>query len=204
MIAALILAGGTSSRMKGIKQLFSLGDEPMLQRVVNTALRSQAEKVVVVLGYRADEIRAEVDFRKSKVVVCEDYATGMSASLRTGVGALGDDVEAVVVLLADQPLVSHGVLDALIEEYRRSNRRIVVPVSEGLRRNPILIDLTLRGEILRVEGDVGARSILDEHEDEISPIEIPDASLFADVDTWKDYLEVSRDLEARRASRTDV
>ncbi|MFQ5951361.1 MAG: NTP transferase domain-containing protein, partial [Candidatus Geothermarchaeales archaeon] len=186
MIAALILAAGTSSRMKGIKQLLEVGDETMLQRVVDTALGSQADEVVVVLGYRSDEIRERIRFRSAKVVFSRDYMKGMSASLRSGLGALRDDVEAVVVLLADQPLVPPGVVDALIEVYKRSRKRIVIPVSEGVRRNPVLMELTLRGEILEVEGDVGAKPVIDRHKDEIAEVEIPNASFFADVDTWKD------------------
>ena len=103
--AGLVLAAGEGRRFGDApKQLADLHGRPLLAHVVAAATKA-LPRVVVVLGARAEEVRAAVDLSGAEVVVCEDWRAGQSASLRAGLGALVDE-ERIVVLLGDQPLVT--------------------------------------------------------------------------------------------------
>ena len=109
MSAALILAAGAGTRFGDApKQLADLGGKPVLQHVVDAAL-SALPRVVVVLGHRATEIRAAVDFGGAEVVECADWEQGQSASLRCGLEAAGEGT--IVVLLGDQPLITPSLVE---------------------------------------------------------------------------------------------
>ncbi len=103
MIAVLVLAGGAGRRFGGAKQLHEVGGRPMLERVVAIVNAAELGEVVVVLGARAGEVAAAVDLGTARAVVCERWDDGQAASLRCGLGALGDDVSAALVVLGDGP-----------------------------------------------------------------------------------------------------
>jgi CTP:molybdopterin cytidylyltransferase MocA len=108
-----VLAAGEGARFGGPKQLAPLAGRPLLEHVVRTMVEV-CPRVVVVLGARADEVRAGVDLRGAEAVVCADWAEGTFASLRCGLAALGDEPDAVVVALGDQPSLSRGRIDAVL------------------------------------------------------------------------------------------
>ena len=107
MSAGLVLAAGEGRRFGGPKQLADVAGRPLVEHAL-AALR-RLERVVVVLGARAEEIRAGADLGRAEVVVCADWAEGMGASLRRGLAALGRADE-VVVVLADQPFITPAVV----------------------------------------------------------------------------------------------
>jgi CTP:molybdopterin cytidylyltransferase MocA len=108
-----VLAAGEGRRFGGPKQLAELDGRPLLEHAVQ-ALREACDRVVVVLGARAGEIRRGVRLEGVDVVVCEDWEEGTFASLRCGLAALGDGPDAVVVALGDQPFLSRERIDAVL------------------------------------------------------------------------------------------
>ena len=108
-----MLAAGEGARFGGPKQLAPLAGRPLLEHVVRTML-AVCDRVVVVLGARADEVRAGVDLGGAEVVVCGDWAEGPFASLRGGIAELGDEPDAVIVALGDQPSLSRERIDAVL------------------------------------------------------------------------------------------
>ena len=117
----------------------------------------------------------------------------MASSLRTGLAALPADADAAVIVLADMPRVSGALIDHLIAAWDPRQQPIVAPVREGRRGNPILWPRALIAEMARVEGDVGARGLLQTHVDRVKRVEWHDEAIFADVDTP----EALRAMEAR-------
>jgi nicotine blue oxidoreductase len=108
-----VLAAGEGSRFGGVKQLAPLRGRPLLEHAL--AVMSEAcDRVVVVLGAHAAEVRAGVDLGGAEAVDCDDWAEGTFASLRTGLHAIGHEHDAVVVALGDQPGLERARIDAVL------------------------------------------------------------------------------------------
>jgi molybdenum cofactor cytidylyltransferase len=101
----------------------------------------------------------------------------------------------VVVLLADQVLLSSDVLASIVSSYQASGAPLVVPIYGGQRGNPVLFSRQLYAELLAVEGDAGARSVVAQHLRDAETVAFADASLQMDVDTWDDYQQAKAALE---------
>jgi molybdenum cofactor cytidylyltransferase len=186
VVAALVLAAGTSSRMgAGNKLLAEVDGVPLVLRAVNAALASRAASVTVVLGHQADAVEAALAGRKVNLVRNTDYAKGMSTSLRHGIAALPQDAQAVVVLLADMPRITAAHVDALIEAFAGASA-VIVPTKAGRRGNPILWPRRHFAAMQAVSGDKGARGLLEQFAGEVVAVEMEGEAIFADVDTPDD------------------
>jgi|GEM_PF-100265 len=182
-IAALVLAAGRSSRMNGKNKLLEpLAGIPLLLRAVNAALASLAASVTVVTGNAEDRVKAVVSGKNIRLVHNPDYESGMASSLRRGIESLPADVDGAMVLLADMPLINAAHIDALIEEFT-ARPRVIVPTVNGKRGNPVLWPRSFFKEICAIEGDRGARELLDRHADRITCLELASEAILADVDT---------------------
>jgi molybdenum cofactor cytidylyltransferase len=185
-IAAVVLAAGLSSRMAPQNKLLlpDRGGKPMVARVVDNVLSSHARPVLVVVGHQSDAVRDALGGRPVTYVAAEDYAQGLSASLKAGIAALPGDVAAAVVCLGDMPLVTGRIIDRLIEAYDPDEGRLIVlPTHNGKQGNPILWDRRFFPEILALSGDVGARHLLARHAEEIAEVEIETDAVLRDFDT---------------------
>jgi molybdenum cofactor cytidylyltransferase len=185
MISAIVLAAGEAKRFGTCKQLVTLRGKPILQHVIDTLLQSDVDDIVVVLGSNAGEIRGRVHFDRARVVENPDYASGMSSSIQTGLRAI--DGDAALIVLADQPFVLPQTIDALTDAYRRSPSLITIPVFDGARGNPVLIDRTLFTEMMSVRGDTGFRAIFGAHAGSIRELPVDDRGVVTDIDTRDDY-----------------
>lgn len=191
-IAALILAGGASSRMGGEHKLLRKVDgRPLVRHAVDAALASRCNQVLVVTGCDAAAIEATLDPDLVSIVRNAEYQAGLSTSLRHGLAALSADTAAVVVLLADMPRVTAMHIDRILAAFDPSQPGIVVPTCNGRRGNPVLWPrhrfATLRGLV----GDTGARGLLDGYSDEVVTVDIGDDAILADVDTATDLAGLS-------------
>ncbi len=195
---ALILAAGTSSRMGQArnKLLLPLARRPVLLHVIEAALGSRAFPVVVIVGHQAAEVQAHIPPAwPVRIVENPDYALGQSTSMHTGLRSLLADqpeqaLDSVLFLLGDQPLITSDMIDKLIETREQSGKRIVVPLYQGQRGNPVIFSLDLAPELLQVSGDEGGRGVLKRHPDEIATLEMGTETANFDVDTWDAYQNV--------------
>lgn len=186
-VAAVILAAGKSSRMgeSGTHKLLAEFDgKPLVRRTAETALAADVASVTVVTGHRRGEIEAALLGLKVTTVENPDYASGMASSLISGflaVPARGAD--GILVMLADMPGVTAVDLDLLIAAFRAASGRAVVrAVSRGKRGNPVILPRSLGDAVMRLEGDVGARHILETSGLPVVDVDIGDAA-HLDVDT---------------------
>lgn len=183
-VAALILAAGRGSRMgAGNKLLQPVAGVPMVRRVANAALASRCACVVVVTGFAWEEVQASLAGLEVSFAHNPDYAQGMASSLCRGLASLPGDVEAAAVLLADMPWIDAGHIDRLIAAFDPARARIVVPVKDGRRGNPVLWPREFFAEMQTLEGDIGARDVLRRHAQRIDAVAFDDDAIFADVDT---------------------
>ena len=188
-VAVLVLAAGRSTRMGSNKMLADAEGQPLVMHAVKAALASQAAEVVVVLGNMADEVRAAIEKAapaKSKLrfVVNPDFAEGLSTSVRTGIGALGKDIDAAVVQLGDMPGVSAALLDRLMAAFSPvEGRSICVPTVGGKRGNPVLWARRFFPEMANLSGDSGAKHLIGEHADLVCEVEMTGEAAVTDIDT---------------------
>ena len=191
-IAAVVLAAGSSRRMGTNKLLESVDGQPIVARVVDTALASQASRVLVVTGHQQPEVVAALAGRPVTFAHNPAHAGGLGSSLRTGIEALPGDVDGALICLGDMPDVRPDTLDRLIAAYSPAeNRAICVPTTGGRRGNPVLWDRRFFAEMSAVAGDVGARHLIGSHADHVVEVALDDPGILLDVDT-PDALEALR------------
>jgi CTP:molybdopterin cytidylyltransferase MocA len=183
----LILAAGAGSRFgPDPKLLADLGGRPVLQHVVEHACAVPClQRVVVVLGAHADEVRARVDFGRADVVDCPGWADGQSASLRCGLEHLAGSGK-VVVLLGDQPLVTPRVIQWLGHEPAGSRATY-----GGVPGHPVVLGPRLIEEALRLEGDRGLRDLV-----RWRLVEVGHLASNRDIDTPEDLEAIRHEARA--------
>lgn len=186
-IGIVLLAAGRASRMgEGgrHKLLAEFDGQPLARLSAEKALGSTADAVVVVTGYRADEIAASLSGLGVPLVHNPDYASGMSASLRAGLSAAEiRDMDGVLVMLADMPAIAVNDLNRLIAAFRGAGGAAIVrAVADGKRGNPVVLPRSTFAAIMKLEGDVGARAIIEGAGLDVLDVEIG-AGAHLDVDT---------------------
>ncbi|WP_412064984.1 NTP transferase domain-containing protein [Rhizobium sp. SYY.PMSO] len=186
-VAVVLLAAGKASRMGeggAHKLLAEFGGVPLVRRSALTAVASGASDIVAVTGHRHDEIGDALRDLAIERVFNPDYASGMASSLVTGVGTqAAQRADGVLVMLADMPGVTSGDLEALIGAFRQANGQAIVrAVSGGKRGNPVILPKSVLNAVMRLEGDVGARHIIETSGLPVVDIEIGEAA-HLDVDT---------------------
>ncbi len=185
-VAAVILAAGASRRLGRPKQLLTWGQKTMLEQVVEVALASSVQKVIVVLGYEAEKMRLLVENKGVQMVINGEWAQGLSASVRAGLEAVPAGFEACLFLLADQPKVTPQLIEGLLARHRSTLAPMVAPHYRGRRGNPVLFSRPLFPALAALSGDEGGRSLLERHEDEVEWVEVDSEDYFLDIDTEDD------------------
>jgi molybdenum cofactor cytidylyltransferase len=191
MLAALVLAAGSSSRLGRIKQLEPWGDGTLLGHVVDQVRALPVDEVWVVLGADWERIRDEVDLGDCGIVENPEWEEGIAASLRVGLDALlrRSKAESVLIVLGDQPDVPAGVVERMLEAQRRSPRLAVVPKYRYVWGNPVIVSRALWERLMSLEGDEGAKRLLQAHPEWVEEVWV-DALPPRDVDTPADVEEL--------------
>jgi molybdenum cofactor cytidylyltransferase len=185
-VAAVVLAAGRSRRMAPLNKLLVTDARgvPMVARVVDNVLASRARPVVVVTGHERERIEEALAGRPVIFAHAEDYAEGLSASLKAGLGALPPDAEGVLVCLGDMPLVTGAMIDRLIAAFDpEEGRAIAMPTYNGKQGNPMLWSREFLPEMMQITGDVGARHLAGTHADRVVAVEMSSDAVLRDFDT---------------------
>ena len=182
-IAAVVLAGGRSTRFGANKLVADLGGKPMVRRVVEAALGSAASPVLVVTGHQDAETRQALTGLDVVLVHNPDYAEGLSTSLKAGIAAVPPEAAGALVLLGDMPQIAPAHLDQLIAAFPDRAGVVIVPVHAGKRGNPVLWPRAFFPAMLALEGDAGAKRLLTAHADCVREVDLGTDAIFLDVDT---------------------
>lgn len=186
-VSAVVLAAGASRRMGTPKQLLRISGETILERTLNNVRASEVAEIVLVLGHAAESVEKEISTEQIRVVRNQDYQQGMGTSLRTGLAAVSADASAAVIVLADQPFVRPETLNRLIACHQESKSQIIIPMYQGFRGNPVLLDLSVFEEVKDLNGDVGCRAIFGDHTAGIRKLPVDDAGILLDIDSRSDF-----------------
>jgi molybdenum cofactor cytidylyltransferase len=192
-----VLAAGQSARMGEAKQLLRVSGHTVLERTLMSVREAKVDEVVLVLGAFAEMIQRELRaalLDDLKIIVNHEYAQGMANSLREGLSSISPQMDAVLIVLGDQPFVRAETIDRIIERYRQCRAEIVIPFYEGRRGNPVLLDRSVLPEAMALEGDVGCRAIFGSHVEGIVEVDVDDMGILLDIDNKDDY-ERLRDRE---------
>jgi molybdenum cofactor cytidylyltransferase len=158
--------------------------KPMIARVVDNVLSSNARPILVVVGHQAEQIEQALGGRPVRYVHAADYAEGLSASLKAGIAAVSPECAAALVCLGDMPLVTGRMIDRLLSAYDPDQGRLIVlPTFHGKQGNPMLWDRRFFPEILDITGDSGARFLVGKHTKFVAEIEMADDAVLRDFDT---------------------
>lgn len=185
-IRAILLAAGGARRFGTQKLLQPLGGVPIVRRAAERLLAGGAPALTVVLGREAAAVRAVLRDLPAAFVVNRRYVAGLAGSIRAGIRALPPDAAGALVALGDQPDVSPEVVSALLAAFRGGHGPIVAPAYRRSRGNPVLFDRSLFPELLRLRGDVGARTLLAADPGRVYLVHF-DLTPPGDVDTPADY-----------------
>lgn len=188
-VSALVLAAGPSRRMGRPKLALPVEGVPMLRCVVEAALQSRCRETVVVLGAHREVYRPLLAGAAVRLVENPEFAHGLSTSIRAGVASLSPESEAVVILLADQPWITAQAVDRLIDVYLQEGKRIVASAYGGVVGVPALFDAALFLELLTLEGDAGARSVIERYPQHGVAVTLEDG--WQDVDTPEDLARLT-------------
>ncbi|MGE5609243.1 MAG: nucleotidyltransferase family protein [Bacillota bacterium] len=187
-VAAIILAAGASTRMGALKQLLPYRGRPLLIHAVETALAGGCQTAVVVLGCQADALRHQLHGLPVHVAENSSWAEGLGTSISRGVEAadsLPDAIEAVLLMLCDQPLIMPDLLHCMIAAYCEGKRPIIACEYANTMGPPALFARRYFSDLKALRGTKGAKHLLESHRDEVGLISCPAAQ--TDVDTPSDY-----------------
>jgi len=187
MIHALVLAAGESRRMGMPKPLLRFGGTTFLGRILSVLQRADVAGITVVLGARAEMVRALVDLSAVNVVVNEDYPQGQLSSLIKGLKSLPEDADAMLLCLVDHPFITTEIVDQIVGAFRETHEPIVVPVFEGRRGHPALFARSLFDELANAPPDKGARHVVSSNEDKTLEVNVRDRAVLMSIDTPQDY-----------------
>jgi molybdenum cofactor cytidylyltransferase len=185
VIGAVLLAAGSARRFGGGKLTAIMNGEAIVHRAARALVDGGLRPVHVVLRPGDVDVRHALADLAVAFVACSDHAAGMSASLRAGIAALPQEITAALVALADQPTVDPAVIRALVAAFGGGSPDIVAPRYRGVLANPVLFARRVFPELLALEGDVGARSVVLKDAARVRWLDV-DAPVPADVDTFQD------------------
>ena len=184
-VAAIILAAGRSTRMGGPNKLLAeLNGKTLVRIVTEQALGSKASDVIVVTGHQAEQVEKALAGLRVKFVRNPDFALGLASSVKAGISAVSDNADAAVICLGDMPLISARLIDRLIEAFAPDRGSLIaVPVSDNRRGNPVLWSRRFFNELMTLDGDIGARHLINRHGEAVAEVPVEGHGAFLDIDT---------------------
>jgi molybdenum cofactor cytidylyltransferase len=183
------------------KLLLPLAGRSVVRRTVDAYCAASLATVLVVVGYEAEAVAAEVRATCADVIHNPDFEQGQSRALVRGVYSLSSDTEAAVIGVGDQPLLHGQVIRSLVDAWRSSGAPLVAPRYAGRRGNPVVFGRQLFPDLLAVTGDQGGRPVIERYGEDVVWVQVESASIGEDVDTVEAYERLRAELEGPHASR---
>jgi molybdenum cofactor cytidylyltransferase len=195
-VGLIILAAGASTRMGTPKQLLPYRQRSFIRHITEVAIASVCQPIAVVLGAHAERIKPEISQLPVQIVENQQWAEGMSTSIRVGLEALlamNPNLEAVAIALCDQPFVSFPILDRIVEAYHLTGKPIIASEYSGTLGVPALFNRTLFSELMTLKSTEGAKKLIKKHIHQV--FSVPFAEGAIDIDTPKDYEQLQTLIE---------
>ena len=187
-IGAVLLAAGQGSRMGGVaKSLITLQGVPLIKRQLIALSGAGVDEVVVVTGYARDAVEASIASFPVTLAHNPDFALGQQSSVRCGLNALRGNFDAVLVALADQPLLGAADLTELIAAFKkRANGHVLVPMVDGQRGNPLVMDDVALADIRASDVNLACRNFVENQPALVHLHRTSNTRFVTDLDTLQD------------------
>lgn len=182
------MAAGSSSRMGEPKQLLPWKDRTLIENSINKVLQLQTSKPIVVLGANSEKIIPKIKNNPIEIIRNPNWERGLGNSIAFGVNHIQNNyqIDGVLVVLVDQPLINSSYLKGMIDVFEAKKHQIIATKYQNRKLGvPALFDSNYFDELSNIEGDKGAKSILEKYSDSVTTIQLT-TNVF-DVDTEEDY-----------------
>ncbi len=170
-----------------------LGGRTVFERSLSALLDSSVDRILVVRP--AAGLRGVPATDRVQVVTNPHAEDGLASSIRAGMAALPGDTRAVLLALADKPLLRAETVAMLIDRFPQEGLPIVYPTFKGAQGHPVLLASELFPELVRLEGDSGAKSLLRKFAERTVEVETDDVGILLDIDTPEDYAKCLKELD---------
>ncbi len=184
MIGAVIMASGAARRMGKNKLLLQYNGKPLILHIFNLVLEQGFENLVVVTCYK--EIAEIAKDKNIKYVYNMCAEMGQSQSVRLGINSLGQ-CDGYMFFTGDQPLLDSETINKLIRSFENHSNKIIVPLHNGKRGNPVIFPKKFKEELLALKGDMGGKALMNSYPEDVLLVEITNEYALWDIDTPEDY-----------------
>tara|TARA_Y100000590_G_C15645094_1_gene986528 strand:+ start:613 stop:1188 length:576 start_codon:yes stop_codon:yes gene_type:complete len=189
MISSILLAAGQSKRMGGENKLAKkFQGIPLIKHSLKNILESSVDEIIVVLGYQKENIERLIDKNdRIRIVFNENFENGISSSIKLGLKNISKNADAFFICLADMPKVNFYNKIISIYMSNKNKSEIFIPTYKNKQTNPILFTRSMESKIMSIQGDFGAKQILELYKNKILNININDFSILKDFDVLDDF-----------------
>jgi len=171
------------------KQLLKWGDSTIIGHVIKVAQELNQENIYVVLGANSKGIKPEIEHHSIQILINEAWKLGLGKSIAFGVQQIKEsdsNIDGVLILLTDQPLIHSNYLNELIVKFKTGTRQIIASsYNNGKQGVPVLFDKIYFKELSKLKDDKGANSILKKYSNKVTAIN--GIAIVSDIDTLEDY-----------------
>ena len=198
MISAILLAAGQSSRMNGENKLSKEIDGiPLIKYAIKNILGSSVDELIIVLGYERKVIESLIDInKKTKIIFNKNFKDGIASSIKAGIGKISKKSDAFFICLGDMPNVNQNIYNKLIKTRSKYNKKlkiehkkeIIIPTNQGQKGTPVLFSKFMKDKFKNIEGDFGAKKIIELYEQKILNVPIDNDGINLDFDTKEDFM----------------
>ncbi len=185
--AAIVLAAGRSHRMGAFKPLLPFGHCTVIEASLEGLLKAGIKEIVVVLGHRAEELRAALDHLPLTFALNAEAESEMTTSIARGVEAVASDVDALLITPADQPGVQAATILEITDKFQHGAHTLIIPTWEARGGHPVLVSNEYRQQLLALDPQIGLRQLFQEHKDRVLRLSVNSPYVVRDLDTWNDY-----------------
>jgi len=197
MNSCILLAAGQSKRMEGENKLTKkINGIPLIKYSVKNILGSAVDELVIVVGFESEIIKSIIDKNKKiKFVYNKDFKNGISSSIKKGLEQISNKTKNFFISLGDMPKVNQNIYNKLIKTKNKYNKKlnlenkkeIIIPTYEGKKGNPILFSNFMKEKIINIEGDIGAKKIIELNEKKVLNVPFKSNGVILDFDTKLDF-----------------
>ena len=187
MISAILLAAGQSTRMNGVNKLIKITKgKPLIEHSIINILESSVDELIIVTGYQNNILEKVIKkYKKIKVIYNSQFESGMASSLKIGIKNLSKESKAFFVCLGDMPMINKKIYNELIKH--ANDAEVVIPTFKNQQGNPILFSITMKNQIMNINGDIGAKEILKKNNDKILNLPINDEAILMNYNTIENF-----------------
>jgi len=188
-VFAVVLAAGASNRFGSTKQLQTFDGISLVGRAANLASSVCGNNTILVTGHDSTTVARSAGEAARFVIVNDHYTDGMSSSIAAAASALAHTAGGILFILADQPLIGAEHLQAMLDAWSGSEKEIIATAIADTSGPPVLFPRGTFPELMRLTGDQGARSVLQDPRFTVSTIQFENAAV--DIDTPRDLADLS-------------